>query len=430
MVLRRPIQQTALSRMASGLGTAIGLLATTGGALGQTTVDTRMERDTVNARSRPGFEAVGIAFGSFRLQPTVGVQAIATDNLYARSDVKVSDVSVSVRPAVSLQSQWKRHALALSADAAFDRHFAHATENVDRFDVGADGRIDVSAATRISGDVSFARRVEGRGTTGDTLFGAKPIAYHQLSGGVSVEQDFFRTKISVQGQYDRYRYSDRKLGNITIDLSPRNYEAVSGELRVAQGLTPGIAAFTSLSFNHARYPVQVGGTSRNSKGYTALGGLAFGLNRLLQGEIGAGYLRQTFDNPLFPTISGLNYHAQLRWSPTRLTTVNFSAGKSVQRSPLINIAGIEQQIFALSADHELLRNLNLRPAVTYTISKYRGFPRRDHYASAQFAVVWLLNDRIQVDGLVGHVLGRNSDPTQTARQFDQNRVTLGVTYKM
>lgn len=430
MVRQRQIQRMTKVRVAAGVAGAFGVLMAPGATLGQTTVDTRMERDTVNARSRPGYESAGIALGSFRLQPSVDVQALATDNLYARSDVKVSDISISVRPAASLQSQWRRHALSLTADAAIDRHPAHGTENVARYGVGADGRIDVSATTRLSADVSFARRVEGRGTTGDTLFGAKPIAYHQLSAGLSLEQDFFRTKISVQGQYDRYRYSDRKLGGVTIDLSPRNYDAVSGELRVAQGLTPGIAAYTSLSFNHARYPVQTSGVSRNSKGYTALGGLAFGLNRLLQGEIGVGYLRQTFDNPLFPNISGLNYHAQLRWNPTRLTTVNFSAGKSVQRSPLLNIAGIEQQTFALSADHELLRNLNLRPSITYTISKYRGSPRRDHYASAQFAAVWLLNDRVQVDALVGHVLGRNSDPTQRAREFDQNRVTLGVTYKM
>lgn len=430
MVLRRPNLRTAIQRVAAGLGTAAGLLASSGQALCQTTVDTRMERDTVNARSRPGFEAVGIAFGGFRLQPSASVQVLATDNLYARSDVKVSDISVSVRPAVSLQSQWRRHALGITADASLDRHLTHGIENTDRYELGADGRLDISATTRISADVAFARRVEARGTTGDTLFGAKPISYHQLSAGLSVEQDFFRTKVSVQGRFDRYRYADRKLGNVTIDLSPRNYEAVSGEVRVAQGLSPGIAAYTSLSFNHARYPAQANGASRNSHGYTALGGLAFGLNRLLQGEIGAGYLRQEFDNPLFPRISGLNYHAQLRWSPTRLTTVNFSASKSVQRSPLINIAGIEQQTFALSADHELLRNVNLRPAINYTISKYRGSPRRDHYASAQFAVAWLLNERLEVNGLVGHVLGRNSDPTQRARQFDQNRVTLGLTYRM
>jgi len=416
--------------MAPSLGTAAALFAHSSVAFCQTTVDTRMERDTVNARSRPGYEAAGIPLGSFQLQPSASLQTLVTDNLYARSDVKVWDVSVSVLPAIALQSQWKRHALGLTAEGAIDRHFSHGTEDNARYALGAEGRIDASAATRISADLSFARRVEGRGTTGDTLFGAKPIAYHQLSAGLSVDQDFSRTKISVQGRFDRYRYSDRQLGGVTIDLSPRNYEAVSGEFRVAQGLSPGVAAYTSLSYNHARYPAQAAGASRNSHGFAALGGLALGLNRLLQGEIGVGYLKQSFDNPLFPTISGLDYHAQLRWNPTRLTAISFGAGKSVQRSPLLAIAGVEQQTFTLAADHELLRNLNLRPAATYTISKYRGSPRRDHYGSVQLAVAWLLNDRVQINALVGHVLGRNSDPTQTARQFDQNRVTLGVTYRM
>jgi hypothetical protein len=425
---------------------ALGLLAPHAPATAQTTVDPRMERDTVSARARPELENAGVPLGSFTIAPSFGIEADATDNLYARRDVKRGDTALALKPAVTLQSQWSRHALGLTADAAIKRYATRPTENTETYAVKLDGRLDLAADTRIAGEAGAASKIEARGTSGDTLFGAAPIAYSVVSGAASIEQGFARMRVTLAGHYDRYRYASRELNGAIIDLSPRDYEALSGSLRAAFAIGPGVAAFASVALNRNRYLAEPPGPtpgptagptsapSRNSHGVTVLSGLAFGLNRLLQGEIGIGYVRQDFAAPEFPRISGLTYDVRLRWSPTRLTTVRASAVRSFQRSPILGIAGIQQHDFALSAEHELLRSLILRPAVRYTLADFRvpaaGTARREHYLTAAFAASWRLTPQLELGAEFAHGLARISAGVSQARAYDRNRVAVSLRWRL
>lgn len=412
-----------------------GMAALPAPAAAQVAVDPRMERDTVGSRARPGFEAMGIAFGGFTLRPEVTVAGSANDNIYARRDAVYRDVGISLRPAVSLQSRWSRHALSVSADASVDRYASRTSENVARWTFAADGRLDLGPATRIGAGVSLARKIEPRGSSGDTLFGAAPIAYVELDADLGVTQDFGRTRIRASGRFQRWRYADRRLGGATIDLSARNFETVSGQLRVEQGLSPGFAAFASGEISGSRFPDLREAVTRDSNGYAALAGVVFGVNRLLQGEIGVGYVRQEFvAGTVYPRITGLNYRVQLKWSPTRLTTVRAVASRSFQRGPIAGVAGVVQHDATLSAEHELLRNLLVRPAFGYHQGQLRGgVNRRDRFFTAQLGAQWLLGPHVSVDGTYYHNTGRNSraafEASAAAREYDQNRFVVALTWR-
>ena len=438
MVRKR--QQQARGRAGSGLGSAalslcaLGLIAPFGAARAQSTVDPRMERDTVGARSRPEVETTGARVGALLISPSFGIEADANDNVFARGDVKRGDVAVAFLPALAVRTQWSRHALSLNADGAIKRLARRTREDNEPGGARLDGRLDISADTRISGEVSAARRIEARGTTGDTLFGAAPIAFTVFTGGAEIEQSFARAKVTLGGRYERYTYSDRTLGATVIDLSPRDYEALSGSLRAAIGIGPGVAAFASIGLNRNRYTAPPIGPSRNSHGVTALAGLAFGLNRLLQGEIGVGWVRQDFTDPVFPRISGLAYNAQLKWSPTRLTTLRLSGGRSFQRSPIAGIAGIQQHEVALSAEHELLRTLILRPSVRYVVADFQvpasAQRRQERFFTGTFGVSWRLTEHIEIAGEYSHSLGRNTGATDLGRAYDRNRVALSLRWRL
>ncbi|GEN99820.1 hypothetical protein NSE01_16530 [Novosphingobium sediminis] len=428
MVIRQSRQSRAISFC------LLGLIAPLADARAQTTVDMRMERDTVGARSRPEVETSGARLGALLISPSFGIEADATDNIYARGDTKRGDVAVAILPALAVRSQWSRHALGISADGAIKRYAQRTAENVDTYAVKLDGRLDISGNTRLSGDIGASRRIEARGTTGDTLFGAAPVAYTQLSGGGEIEQTFTRARITLGGRYERYRYADRELGGTVVDLSQRDYEALTGSLRAAVGVGPGIAAFASLAYNRNRYIAPPIGPNRDSHGFTALTGVAFGLNRLLQGELGVGWVRQDFSAPVFPRISGLAYNAQLRWSPTRLTSVRLSGGRTFQRSPIIGVAGIQQHEVSLSAEHELLRTLILRPALRYLVADFRvpggAAPRRERYFTGAFGVTWRLTQHIEIAGEYAHSLGRNTGAIDLGRAYDRNRATLSLRWRL
>ncbi len=408
-----------------------GMLASTEAAHAQNAVEARAARDTVNARSRPGYEPPPIRFGPLEVAPVLQVDATVTDNLYARSDVKVRDVGIALRPGIVLASRGPNHELAVRADARLERYASHRSEDTQSFDASANGRLNLARRTVLLAEASQAHLIEARGTTGDTLFGTKPIGFDRTIGAIALEQDVGTVRFHLGGRYQRFVYQDRQLDGATIDLSPRDYEVTSGNARVAKGISPGLAGFIDLSLSHSRYTrEQPGGVDRNSNGTTVLAGVAFGGNRLVQGEIGLGYIGQKFHDGRFPAIRALAFNGALAWSPTGLTTVRLRAARTFQRSPIVGIAGVREDTFSIAADHELLRNFILRPAITFTRAAFRGGEQRDTFGTAQFATTWLVDTHWQVDFTLLHGLRRNNVPTAQMREYDNNRAMISVRYRL
>jgi len=399
-------------------------------ATAQQIVDTRMENDTAASRLRPEYDQPGLPAGSFLLFPQLGAEAAYNDNIYARSDLKQGDASIAIRPQVTARSQWAHNELNIVASGEIDRYAKHVSENVETGAVGFNGRFDLGQALTVSADAMASSNVEPRGSSGDTLFGAKPVAYGQITGNLKLSKAFDRTTVTVSGHADRYRYVPRDLNGVPIDLSYRDFDYVEGKARVAQAVSPGVAAYLEVELDNNVYAHPTPGTGqRDSTQYAALAGVAFGINRLLQGEAALGYFRRNFRDNAYAPVSGLDYNLALAWSPTRLTTVNFAAAKAFQRAPMLGIAGFEQQDFSINVTHELLRNLLLRPGVAYSRADYVGSRFNDKFASAQFGATWLVGQHWRVDATATHRLGRYSDPTLSARNFNQNRASVALMYR-
>ncbi len=417
------------ARMAARWGSLAGALSWPMLAAGQSAPERRAGPETVENRIRPGMEGTGLMAGSLRILPSVAFGGVATDDLYARRVPRVADVGANLAPAVTVQSQWNRHSLTLRADGLFERYASHGAEGTDRYGAGAAGRIDIGRDTRVNLDAAIDRRIEARGTTGDTLFGVKPIAYRQASLGGSVEQAVGATRLAFDLRFDRFHYFNRHDGNTTIVLAPRDYQALAGGAKVIRPVSSAVAVSLALRLNSTRYPHEDRTQpSRRGHGYAVMAGIAFGQDRLLEGQVALGYLHQRFASRAYPTIAGLAYDAAIQWHVTPLTTVSLAADKTIQRSPIIDVAGIEQQQFSLGAAHELLRTMILRPSVSYTINRFRGGARVDRYASAGLAATWQAAPHVVVEAALRHALGRTSAPVAKPREYDQNRATITLKY--
>lgn len=407
-----------------------GLLLHSGHAAAQEADDRPDAPDTVLSRARPGFEPVGIAFGAFRLFPSVGMGLSATDNVYATGRAKSGDAALALTGQARLRSQWRRHRLDVGIEGSMDRYATRQTENVERFAADAQVHLDIDRDSRIAIQALAARRIEPRGASGDTLLAAAPVYYRETGLGLSVERDFGPTRLTVQGRVDGFRYADRRTGAATVDLSDRDYDSLSGNVRLLRGFGPGLAVFASVGLNRARYANDPAALNRDSHGYTALGGVAFGVNRLLRGEVGAGYLRQSFADPAFPDVSGVAYRASLEWSPTRLVTVGARADRTIQRSPLVSVAGIEQQDMALSVDYEWRRNVIVQPSVSYALLRFKGIDRTDRYLTVGAKVTWLIDRRMSLVAQAIHAQARPSGTAPGGRLFDQNRASVAVSFRL
>ena len=73
--------------------------------------------------------------------------------------------------------------------------------------------------------------------------------------------------------------------------------------------------------------------------------------------VGAGYITQSYDDPLYGELSGFSGRARLEYFLTQLVTLGFTANRSVTDSGIIGSAGILTSRYEATADYEFRRNV-------------------------------------------------------------------------
>jgi hypothetical protein len=145
---------------------------------------------------------------------------------------------------------------------------------------------------------------------------------------------------------------------------------------------------------------------------------------LIIGSVEAGYLRQTFDNPLIPTVTGPVVAGKVKWLVTPLTTVTFLADRSISETSAPGQEARLDQTFGALVDHELMRNVIVFGGAARINQDFRGTPRKDDLWKVTGGVDYLAN-RFARFGLHYNFIDRKSNiPTFS---FDEHVVKVNVT---
>jgi hypothetical protein len=267
--------------------------------------------------------------------------------------------------------------------------------------------------------------MESRGSSGDQFPTGGPVEFAHTGATATFTKTLSLVQVELSGTLDSYRYRDHDLNGIRISLADRNYRVINARARVAYGWGPGISVFATGGYNTASYPNDPGPNFRGSKGFDALGGIAFGVGRLVQGEASVGYIRQTFDDPVYPGISGLNYAVSLVWSPTRRVSLTARGKRTIGRSPLLGVAATDGRNASFDLTAEVRHDLIFSSTVSYDTSIYRGAGRSDYLVSVQGRLQWLISRRFVADVGYTRQHGRPGD-SGIGRRFDQNVFSLGL----
>ncbi len=380
--------------------------------------------DSVNSRSRPEYEAAGVRLGGLILRPQLATDLAYDNNIFRTDSRRRSDVYVSVRPRLLLESQSPRYPATLQASATIRRYAKVETENSEQYAVagtlGAEGPGDM----RIGAQASHARQLEPRGAAGDLFIGGKPIAYDLFEGGLTVSRDVGRVGVEAGGDVSRYAYRNARVGGVAIPQDFRDFRQTSGHVRLAYAISPAIAGFVRGSITHSSYD-KVRTLDRSSNGYSIIVGVQLGITDLLSGTAGVGYLKEDFADPAYGDISGLDYDIALDWSPTPLIAVSVKGSRSLQRSPFIGSAGAIQTRLGGGVDYELLRQLILSADLAYTRETYRGLDRRDNRIEVQAGARYLVSRVVSLSLSANY--RRQSSTGPGARDFDGFGASVGLT---
>jgi hypothetical protein len=386
---------------------------------------------SVRERPHPGYEPVGLRAGAFMLHPQLTTTLTGTDNVYLSDTGRVSDLIATITPELNLTSDWSRHALQVYARAIVRQYAQESSQNTTDYATGFEGRLDVTRDALVRGNFGFARLTEPRTQAGaeQHLF---PVTYEVKGGYLEAQQTFDRLRVSAHAEANAYSY-DTHSGN--PDQSFRDVTIVLGRVRTDYAVSPDTAVFAQIAYNDRSYryktspivngiPLFPGLINQDSHGLEALVGVHTDLTHLVRGEVGLGYLQQTYDDPAFSNVAGLGARGKLEWFPTQLVTVTLTGSRTVEDATIVGASGFLSTNVGAQLDYELLRNLILSANYAYGHDDFRGIDRVDTRHSAGLSANYLMTRRVSV-GLQYQYF--NIDSIGAARTTPAHVNQIGVT---
>lgn len=379
---------------------------------------------TVRDRSRPEFDPLGLRAGAFLLSPSVTLEEIYDDNVFAEPDDEESDFITLIQPRVRVASDFVRHQLGLSAGADIARYIDNDDEDYEDYFAGLDGRLDVRRDTVVTGAFDIGQFHEDRDDVEDVE--ADEITdFLRYGGQLSVAQRFNRLNVRATGISTVFDFDDVP-GENNDDRDRTEWDAL---LRLGYLLSPRINVFTEGRYHieDRDQDIDDAGVERDSDGWEARVGGEIDITAVLFGEAFVGYRRESFDEESFDDVDGISFGVDLTWNPTSLTTVGLSGGSDIESTAQSGASGNFKTDVLLTVDHELLRNLLLRGTAGYERDDFDGIDRVDDTFDIGASLTYLLNRYLSVTG--GYLFTDRSSDDET-EEFSRNRIRLGLTAQL
>ncbi|MEN3975959.1 outer membrane beta-barrel protein [Emcibacter sp. SYSU 3D8] len=375
----------------------------------------------------PGpYDPIGFRAGPIYFFPSVSVQGIYNDNIYAEETGKRSDEILVVRPELQVQTDWSRHELQLYAMGEFGLYEDFTDEDYQDYLFQGRFRLDVSRATNLMFEASHGRDHQQRGDP-EEVEGLHPTEYDATNAKVQVNQSLGRLMLSGGGSFRRLDFSDvEAVGGGFINNDDRDRDIYVANAKAAFEFSPGYSVYTEFSYNWRDFDDLVDdlGIDRDSEGFEINAGLTFELTNLIQGSIYGGYMQQNPDDPSLSKLKGPAFGASLDWNVTPRTTVGLKGQRTIEDSQFVNSAGYFADRGRLSVDHKVRENLILSVFGEIGQDDYRGIARNDFRYGVGGRIEWRLNRHLAADVAYSYQ-GRDSN-FAFVEDFNQNRVSVSL----
>ena len=429
LMARRGVGLTALL---IGLGAALGLPANK--AFAQSAAHTnaadtsndhfRRDRNiSVAQRRQARDDGAGWRVGSFLVRPELDLEIGYTDNFAADETDPQGSAIYEADVRLSANSDWGRHALNASLYVPTTSYGSNFT-TTDAIGT-VDGRFDVDHSFSIDGGVGYGYRSEplGFSPAGQQL--GHPLRYQDTTAHVGFIKTFNRLRLGGRVGYGRKDYGDGRLTDGTVvSFDERDVSYVTYDLRADYAVSDSTALFVSAGANTRDHRIDLP-VNQDSQGYEYLVGANFDLTHLIRGEVGVGYLTQTFDDPAIKSQSGLAVHGSVDWFPDPLVTVNLGAQRSIQDSYSPSTGTFVGTDVNLIVGYEFRRNINVTLSSGYSDDEYNGIDRHDTRWNAYAGAEYEANRMLALTFSAGHQ-EQSSSGVDRGRNYDANVAFFGV----
>ncbi len=335
---------------------------------------------SVAERFGQNFGVDGIRSGSFLLFPTLTYAQIYDDNIFSDEILKTDDFIADASASLALRSDWDVHGVDFLSTVHRLQYFDNTSESTTDYGFRGRTEFDLSRRSTATFTGGYAKSTEARRSL-QTVFGQNPVQFSVLTTAADFDlrQTRFREQFGVSYTKDNYSDVATLDGLGIIDQDFRDREVVAAYFRQSLRVRPTVALFGEVRGDQQRFNSDQAllGVRQDSDGYGGSIGVALDINKVARGEIGVGYQKRDYDDPLFEDISGLNVNAELEYFVSDLTTVRIAVQRSIQNTALIGVAGYYANGGTITVEHELLRSLMLVATADYRRDDFRGIDRND-----------------------------------------------------
>jgi hypothetical protein len=346
------------------------------------------------------YAPLGLRLGNVMLYPMVG-ESLGYDSNPNRSDKSLAKGSFvsQTEGELRIQSDWSRHELTGSLRGAYNEYpdFKEASRPEGAGRIGL--RLDVARDTIVDTEAHYQLDTQRPGSPNlDVIVRERPIVNSE-GASVGVTQRFNRLAVTLRGTFDRSDYENATLSDGTVlDQGDRNLNQYGARLRFAYEFNPGFIPFIEGLGDARDYDRKIddSGYRRSSTGAGARVGTSFELTRLLTGEISAGAIQRSYDDPRLRTLTSPLVDASLIWAASPITTVRLNGQTTVDETTVVGSNGVVASRASLEVAHDLRRNLTITPGINIFENDYKGVPITERGFGGSLKIDYRLTRSISV----------------------------------
>lgn len=414
--------------LAAGLGSIAA--ASFGAGAAQAQAADLFARDrgvSVKERPHPEYEALGARAGVWLAYPKLQADAGYDSNVLATDDNEISDTIITLSPEVEVESDWGRHSVTGYARGKITRYLDNDSENTETWAVGGAGRYDIQRGRNIRGDLNYAREVEPRTASNTPASIAEPIEYDRYGGTLGSTWTFNRLRLVGTAGVQTYDYQDGiSNSGVVVPQNTRDQTTTTASVRADYAISPATAVFLQFEGNQRRFDNgDVLTPLRNSDGVNLLAGANFELGALVRGDVGLGYISQSFDDPLYGKLDGFSGRGRLDYFITPLVTLGVNANRSVVDSGIIGSAGILTTRLEGTVDYEFRRNIIVEGRVGKLVEEFDTLDRQNDTYYGGLRATYLLNRSVGVTGSYAYET-RQSSGAAAINDYAAHRLILSL----
>lgn len=359
---------------------------------------------------------------SLLLFPSIDSVVTYDSNVYNNSQSELDDLVVSFRPRFTLRTDLPRHKFSLTGGTDIRRYAKTEGENSEQFDVQGKGTIELAQRTEVIADAGFRRGIEQRGTAGDQFLTDEPVAFDRTFGGLLLRRKGGFLELTAEGRIAETRYRDTNINGLPINLSERDSRVMRARIRGSAPSSHYSRIFVEASINKVDYMQSVP-LQRDSDGYAVLAGMLLRLTNLVDLEVGAGYIRQNFDNPSIKDVSAVNFYLQVEWTPRVDWQITAAASRVIDPSFRLDVPAIVRSDFSLEARKAIGDRILVSVELGISDEKYQGSGRKDLRLNAAANAHYRLTNNL---GVIASVSWRKQDGNILGRDYSGVTASLGI----